>query len=245
MKRSFTIKEEALVRKRQLLLQEIEAEVGYTQHYLGKKTLSPRVMAAMEAVPRHEFVSDNMQSFAYCNEPLPIGHGQTISQPYIVAIMTDLIDPQADHKVLDVGTGSGYQAAVLSQLVDTVYSVEIIDALTHNAQTVFEKLAYHNIQLKTGDGSLGWPEHGPYDGIVVAAAAPMVPPALVEQLKPGGKLILPIGQAYHAQELVLIEKQHDGMIKTRNVLPVSFVPLITNFDISDVNKNNSNRDSFL
>ena len=219
--------------KRRNMLRIIKDEVRFTQDYLGKSELSPDVIAAMDDVPRHEFVPKSMQTFAYANEPLYIGHGQTISQPYIVAIMTDLISPSKDHSVLDIGTGSGYQAAVLSKLVKTVYSVEIIDSLALAAIDLFQQLHYDNIKVKIGDGYEGWSENAPYDGIVVAATAPYVPTALVDQLKPGGKLILPVGHTTMGQELVLVEKDTNGEITTNNVLPVSFVPLVSNSSYSE------------
>ena len=220
------ITEDELVNRRFEMVRTIEAEVKDTRYYLGKDQLSASVIKAMQEVPRHEFIGSGNQTYAYYNEPLSIGHGQTISQPYIVAIMSDLIAPEKTHRVLDIGTGSGYQAAVLSRLVETVYSVEIIEALSQNAAECFTKLSYDNIHLKVGDGRQGWLEHAPYDGIVVAAATTYIPVALTQQLKPGGKLILPLGSTYHTQELVLVEKGPDETLSTRNILPVAFVPLV-------------------
>ncbi len=209
------------------MLQTIEEEVRYTQSYLGIDQLDPRVMKAMAEVPRHEFVPAERRLFAYDNGPLYIGHGQTISQPYIVAVMTHFVAPQKDHRVLDVGTGSGYQAAVLSRLVKQVYGVERIETLAEQARQRFRELGYDNIQIKVGDGVEGWIEHAPYDGIVVAAAAPYVPTALVAQLKSPGKMVIPLGQPSMSQELVLLEKSETGEISTRNLLPVAFVPLVS------------------
>ncbi len=207
------------------MLEAIRDSTADTVDYTGRSKLSDRVMAAMAAVPRHEFVTDSMKSRAYLNTALPITHGQTISQPFIVALMTDFLDPEPDHVVLEVGTGSGYQAAVLSGLVKHIYSIEIIAGLTESAGEVLGRLGYENITLKTGDGYLGWPEHAPFDGIIVTAAADNIPPPLVEQLKPGGKLIIPVEGRGGFQELILVEKGENGSTKERSVLPVRFVPL--------------------
>ncbi len=207
------------------MLDAIRNSTRDTVSYTGRAELSERVLDAMARVPRHEFVGADMQSRAYLNTALPITHGQTISQPFIVALMTDFIDPQPDHVVLEVGTGSGYQAAVLSPLVSHIYSVEIIPGLTETAGAVLERLGYENITLRTGDGYAGWPEHAPFDGIIVTAAAPHIPAPLVEQLKPGGKLIIPVESPRGAQELILVEKSENGSTKERSVLPVRFVPL--------------------
>jgi protein-L-isoaspartate(D-aspartate) O-methyltransferase len=182
-------------------------------------------MAAMREVPRDVFVGEGMRAFAYDNGPLPIGHGQTISQPYIVALMTDLLDPDPDDVILEVGTGSGYQAAVLAQVVAQVYTVEIIEALSSVAMGRLAALGYRNVSARVGDGYFGWPEHAPYDGIVVTAAAPNIPPLLVEQLKPGARLVIPLGEPYFSQQLMLVEKAGDGVVSEKVVLPVAFVPL--------------------
>lgn len=183
----------------------------------------PRVLAAMGKVPRHEFVPRAMRSRAYQDSPLPIGSGQTISQPYIVALMTQLVEPKPDQKALDIGTGSGYQAAVLSELVDQVFSIEIVESLAEEARARLQRLGYHNVQVRHGDGYAGWESEAPFDLIIVAAAPDHVPPALVEQLAPGGKLVIPIGD--FAQNLMLIEKQPDGSIVQQNIAPVAFVPM--------------------
>jgi len=183
------------------------------------------VLDAIAAVPRHALVPDRERRFAYRNRPLPIGHGQTISQPYIVALMTELLEPEQDDVILEVGTGSGYQAAVLAELVDAVYSIEIIEPLADRAAADLERLGYDNVTTKLGDGYYGWPEHAPFDGIVVTAAASHVPPPLVEQLKPGARMVIPIGSSFMTQQLLLVEKTADGETVTRQVAAVRFVPL--------------------
>jgi protein-L-isoaspartate(D-aspartate) O-methyltransferase len=208
------------------MLADIRREVAFTRHMIGKDALDPRVMQAMAEVPRDAFVPPNLQHAAYANGPLPIGHGQTISQPYIVALMTDLIGPQAGHRVLEIGTGSGYQTAVLSLLCETVYSIDLVAPLSRAAAERLERLGYDNVVTQTANGYLGWPEHAPFDGILVTAAASHVPPALVEQLRPGGRMAIPVGQPYGLQELRLIEKDADGGVSSRDVLGVAFVPLI-------------------
>ena len=185
-----------------------------------------RVIQAMLTVPRHEFVPEHNRRFAYSDMPLPIGHGQTISQPYVVALMTDLLDVDADDVVLEIGTGSGYQAAVLAELVQRVYTIEIIDELARGAEALLLRLGYENVFVKSGDGYFGWPENGPFDAIIVTAAPSHVPPPLIEQLKPGGKMVIPVGPVFTVQNLLLIEKQEDGSVQQRSILPVRFVPLI-------------------
>ena len=212
------------------LVQEIEADVRATRKYLGKDELDPRVIAAMAKVPRHEFVPEDLRQLAYMNRPLPIGHDQTISQPYIVAIMSDLLGVFEGGRVLEVGTGSGYQAAVLGELVDEVYSIEIVEPLGLEAKELLQRLGYSNVHVQIGDGYAGWPEHAPFDGIIVTAAAPQVPQPLLDQLKPGGKMILPVKQRFDSQELLLIEKDMDGEISREDVLPVRFVPLTRDVD---------------
>jgi protein-L-isoaspartate(D-aspartate) O-methyltransferase len=208
------------------MVAEVEAMYAETRAETGFAAMSPAVRAAMRKVERHRLVPASQAALAYRNHPLPIGSGQTISQPYIVALSTDLLDPQPDQVVLDVGTGSGYQAAVLAEIVKQVYSIEIVEALATTARRALGALGYRNIAVRTGDGYLGWPEHAPFDGIVVAAAAPRVPQALIDQLRPGGKMVIPIGAAYGIQYLVLVTKRADGGIDERRVLPVRFVPLV-------------------
>ena len=191
----------------------------------NESELSDAVMAAMNTVKRHALVPRPERRFSYENRPLPIGYGQTISQPYIVALMTALILPDTDDVVLEVGTGSGYQAAVLAELVDHVYSIEIIEALASRATEDLDQLAYDNITTKLGDGYYGWQEHAPFDAIVVTAAASHVPPPLIEQLKPGGRMVIPVGGRWLTQTLLLLEKTEKGEVITRQFGAVRFVPL--------------------
>lgn len=210
------------------MLKEIEMEVDWTHHLIGKDSLDSRVMAAMGQVPRHEFLPEKLRYLAYENGPAPIGSGQTISQPYIVALMTDLLNTKPTDIILEVGTGSGYQSAILSNLVAQVYSVEIIDGLAIEARQRLDKLGYKNVFVNTGDGYFGWPERAPYDGIIVTAAAPHIPQPLIDQLKAGARLIIPIGLPFSYQQLMVAEKTADGEIKTKTILGVSFVPLTGN-----------------
>lgn len=212
--------------KRDRMLREIEDEVAFTRRNIGKDTLDARVMQAMKDVPRHEFVPDNLQLLAYINGPLSIGHGQTISQPYIVALMTDMLNANKDSVVLEIGTGSGYETAILSTLVKQVYSMEVIPELLETAQQKFDALGYKNIEARLGDGHEGWPEHAPYDGIIVTAAAAEIPYALVDQLKPNANLVIPVGPPDEPQELLVVTKQEHGQVITRDVLAVAFVPLV-------------------
>ena len=193
------------------------------RHLAGRDIHHVRVLEAMARVPRHQFVPKALQAVAYQDSPLPIDAGQTISQPYIVALMTQLVDPKADHKALDVGTGSGYQAAVLSELVDEVFSIEIVESLADEARERLRGLGYENVTVRSGDGYAGWESEAPFDLIIVAAAPDHVPPALVDQLAVGGKLVIPIGD--RVQNLVVIEKKPDGSIVKQEVAPVAFVPM--------------------
>ncbi len=218
---------------RQGMVSEIEAEAYMARGYLDKETLSPQVLVALGKVPRHLFVPPENRVFAYENRPLPIGAGQTISQPFIVALMSDLADLQPGQRVLEVGTGCGYQAAVLAELGAAVYSIERVPELAARAAESLQEAGYGAVQLRCGDGALGWPEAAPFDAILVTAAAfHRVPPALIEQLAPGGRLVIPVERsrgllAYApAQELLLITKTADGSLRDRMVLPVAFVPLI-------------------
>jgi len=206
------------------MIDDIEAEVAFTRHMIGKNALDARVMEAMRRVPREEFVPQSLRSRAFANGPLPIGHGQTISQPYIVALMTDLVHPKADATILEVGTGSGYQAAVLSLLVRQVYSVEVIPTLAEEASARLRRLGFLNVAVRAGDAYAGWQDHAPFDGILVTAAAPEVPPPLLEQLKPGGHMVIPVGPAFGHQELLLIEKDERGRVHEKSMLGVAFVP---------------------
>ncbi|MBU0680631.1 MAG: protein-L-isoaspartate(D-aspartate) O-methyltransferase [Proteobacteria bacterium] len=209
----------------QEMLRTIEVETRMTRGATGLATLHPEVMDAMAKVPRHQFVPGYLRPHAYANGPLPIGSGQTISQPFIVALMTDLLCPAPDDVMLEVGAGSGYQAAVLSRLISKLYSVEIIPGLAREAGKRLRDLGYKNVEVRQGDGYHGWPEHAPFDGIIVTAAASHVPWPLQEQLKPGGHLVIPVGLPFHAQELVVLEKKSDGSFFSRDVLSVAFVPL--------------------
>ena len=181
-----------------------------------------RVLAAMQKVERHLFVPEKMQSLAYADQPLPIGEGQTISQPYIVAIMTELLNLKGDEKVLEIGTGSGYQAAILGELADTVYTIEIGKPLAKRADSLLAAMGYQNITVKHGDGYIGWEEHAPFDGIIITCAPPKVPQPLIDQLADGGRMVVPVGTFW--QELLLIEKK-DGELRETSVIPVRFVPM--------------------
>ncbi len=211
--------------RRQALVREIDEDVRRTVEYIGKARLDPRVMAVMGSTPRHLFVPEAQRPHAYQNRPLSIGWGQTISQPYIVALMTDLMEPDPGDVVLEVGTGSAYQAAVLAPLVKQVFTVEIIPQLGEQAARRLRRLGYGNVAARIGDGYHGWPEHGPFDAITVTAAASHVPPPLVAQLKPGGRMVIPVGDRFLVQQLLLVEKTATGQVRTRQVLPVRFVPL--------------------
>jgi len=212
-------------RERAALLQDIAALARETGAETGRPVFSARVMAAMEKVPRHRFVPASYGPLAYANRPLPIGHGQTISQPYIVALMTDLLDVKPEDTVLEIGTGSGYQAAVLAELVNRLYSIEIIEPVGRDAAALLQQLGYRNIETRIGDGYNGWPERSPFDAIIVTAAAPRIPPALVAQLKPGGRMVIPLGGEGDIQFLHVLVKQADGSISNQRSLPVRFVPL--------------------
>lgn len=214
-----------LMKPEQRMLHDIKREVEYTRHLIGREAFAPRVMAAFEQVPRHEFVPTELHGRAYDNGPLPIGEGQTISQPYIVALMTDLLETQPEDVILEIGTGSGYQAAILSKLVKQVYSIEIIEVLAMAARERLQRLGYANVEVRSADGYHGWPEHAPFEGILVTAAASAIPEPLVEQLKPGGRLVIPVGLPYDYQELMLVEKALDTRLSTRSILGVAFVPL--------------------
>lgn len=207
------------------LLTEIDREMLVTASWTGRPRLSPRVAAALAKIRREAFVPRGSEYEAYENRPLPIGCGQTISQPYIVAIMTELLDLHPNDKVLEVGTGSGYQAAVLAELTENVYSIEVIPELAQRAAVALAAEGCSNVRLRTGNGALGWPEEAPFDAIVVTAAAPEIPPALIEQLRAGGRMMIPVGPHRGDQTLVLITKNDAGEVTQRNVLPVAFVPL--------------------
>jgi protein-L-isoaspartate(D-aspartate) O-methyltransferase len=213
------------VHDRARMVQTIEAHARSATDALGRDHIDPRVLAVMNKVPRHEFVSEVYGEEAYGDRPLPIGHGQTISQPFIVALMTDLLQVGPDDVVLEVGTGSGYQAAVLAHLVRDAHTIEIIPELAESAGERLQRLGYGNVHTYTGDGYYGVPEPAPYDAIVVTAAAHQVPPPLIQQLKPGGRMVIPVGGGFALQHLMLVEKDAAGRVRTRQTLPVRFVPL--------------------
>ena len=217
--------QDAFAAQRTQLLAEIAGMARATGAETSRPVFSPSVMAAIGKVPRHRLVPPDQVPYAYENRPLPIGHGQTISQPYIVALMTDLLDPKPGDVVLEIGTGSGYQAAVLAELVAKVYSIEIVEPVGKRAEEALAALGYRNIETRIGDGYNGWPEAAPFDGILVTAAAPYIPKPLVDQLKPGGRLVIPVGGQWQVQDLQVIEKKPDGSTVTRRTIPVRFVPL--------------------
>jgi len=210
---------------RQRMIGDIERTQRKVARQTGSPTLDRKVLAVMADVPRHLFVPGGQQDSAYENRPLPIGYGQTISQPYIVALMTDLLRVKPGDRVFELGTGSGYQAAILAKLAKEVYTVEIVAPLGEQAAERLALLGFGNVRVKVADGYDGWPEHAPFDGIMVTAAVSHVPPPLVRQGKPSGRMVMPVGTSFLAQHLLLIEKAEDGTLTTRQVLPVSFVPL--------------------
>jgi len=211
----------------QHMITDIEGEVKYTRSMIGTDELDPRVMDVMARVPRAEFVPPELQDAAFDNGPLPIGCGQTISQPYIVALMTDMLQLEPDHRVLEIGTGSGYQTAILSLLCEKVYTMEVIKELSEAAEKRLQRLGYNNIETCAGSGYDGWAGHAPYDGIIVTAAARHIPPALIDQLKAGGRLVIPVGPPYSHQELMLVEKDRQGESYVKSILGVAFVPLVS------------------
>lgn len=210
---------------RENLLREIESDMRATARETGFPALSAAVRRAIATVARERFVPAHLAAAAYENRPLPIGEGQTISQPFIVALMTELLQPKPNDVVLEVGTGSGYQAAVLAECVARVYSIEIVASLAQRARAALDAAGYRNVETRVGDGYIGWPEAAPFDGIVVTAAPDHVPPRLIEQLKPGGRLVIPVGPHRATQELLVIEAGRDGRTLTRRTIAVRFVPL--------------------
>ena len=206
------------------MLAKIKIDTQLTSIATGKTKLSNVVINALLNVPRHKFVRPGDKKQAYENRPLRIGYGQTISQPYIVALMTDLLDLKSGDKVLEIGTGSGYQAAILASIAKSVYTIEIIEPLARQARLRLSQLGYHNIETRTGDGYYGWSEATPFDAIIVTAAASHIPPPLIKQLKSGGKMIIPVGGRFFTQQLMLITKNPDGTVRSRQILPVAFVP---------------------
>ena len=222
----FTPNTEKLAAARERLLAEIEANARETENWTGRPRFSDAVMAAMARVPRHEFVRPNDIAAAYANRPQAIGFGQTISQPYIVALMSDLLDLKDSDRVLEIGTGSGYQTAVLAELGGKVFSLECVDKLAGPARKRLAGMGYDNVEVQTGDGFDGWLEQGPFDAIIVTAAPERIPDALVEQLAPGGRMIIPLGRVHETQFLTLVTKDTDGRVSEQNMLPVAFVPMV-------------------
>ena len=212
--------------QRSRMVGEVDALYAETRGETGLPAMSGAVRAAMGKVERHRLVPREQLGAAYANRPLPIGGGQTISQPYIVALSTDLLAPKPEHVVLEVGTGSGYQAAVLAEVVKQVWTIELIENLGRSAAQRLAEMGYRNIEVRIGDGYAGWQEKAPFDGIIVTAAAPKIPPALIEQLKPGGRMVIPVGGDGFIQYLKLVTKRADGGYDEREVIPVRFVPLV-------------------
>jgi protein-L-isoaspartate(D-aspartate) O-methyltransferase len=217
--------EDRWARPRAAMVRTIQGHAASLPEAVKAPGISPAVLDVMSKVPRHRFVPEAAQGQAYVDAPLPIGHGQTISQPFIVALMSHLVGAGPESTVLEIGTGSGYQAAVLSPLVKAVCTIEIIPALGESAARRLRDIGYDNVRTRIGDGYFGWPECGPFDGILVTAAAGHVPPPLVQQLKPGGRMVIPVGTVFGPQFLTLVEKTKDGQVTSRQILPVRFVPL--------------------
>jgi protein-L-isoaspartate(D-aspartate) O-methyltransferase len=215
---------------RRRLLDDIGRHAADSSNWTGRERISERVLAAMGRVPRHEFVPDADRDIAYVDRPMPIGHGQTISQPFIVAMMSELLALESHHRVLEVGSGCGYQTAVLAELAGRVFAIERIGELARSSAERLSRLGYATVEVREGDGYLGWPEEAPFDRILVAAAPPAIPPALIDQLRPGGRLVLPVGPSDENQTLVLGLKHADGRFESQRLLPVSFVPLVPGTD---------------
>lgn len=211
--------------RREAMIAEIQADAHFAEDALGRGRIDGRVEEALRKVPRHQFVLPSMRGMAYLNQPLPIGYGQTISQPFIVALMTDLLQVGDDDVILEIGTGSGYQAAVLAELTRKVYTIEIIEKLAESARNRLRALGYGNVEVVTGDGYYGLEKYAPFDAIMVTAAAGHVPTPLVRQLRAGGRIVIPIGGAYQLQMLTIVEKDAAGRLRTRQLIPVSFVPM--------------------
>jgi protein-L-isoaspartate(D-aspartate) O-methyltransferase len=210
---------------RQAMVETIREYAADTSLYLGRDQIEARVLEVMGQVPRHEFVLPARRDEAYENRPLSIGYGQTISQPYVVALMTDLLDLDRSDRVLEIGTGSAYQAAVAAELAAQVFTIEIIPELHQRATEVLRELGYDNVHTRVGDGYYGWPEQAPFDAIIVTAAADHIPPPLTRQLRPGGRMVIPVGGRFQVQQLTVVDKDAEGEITTRQLLPVRFVPL--------------------
>ena len=204
---------------------EVERQVSFLRAELGFDTLSPEVRQALDRVPREAFVPQGQKRYAYENRPLPIGYAQTISQPLIVAIMTEMLSVRRGDKVFELGTGSAYQAAVLDQLGAEVYSVEIVPELGERARKTLDRTGHSKVRTRTGDGYFGWEAVAPFDAIIVTAASDHIPPPLIRQLKPGGRMLIPVGGRYLTQKLVLVRRDKEGRVTTREIIPVAFVPL--------------------
>jgi len=213
-------------REREQMIADIESGFAFTRTMTGRNHLDPRVMEVIRKVPREDFVPGDMRASAFRDGALPVGHGQTISQPYIVALMTDLLELTDTSIVLEIGTGTGYQAAILSQLAQQVYSIERIPELARAAQQRLSGMGYENVETRCSDGYLGWPEKAPFDGIVVTAAAAEIPAALIAQLKPGGRMVIPVGLPHGRQQLVLVTKDRQGETDARDLIGVAFVPMV-------------------
>jgi protein-L-isoaspartate(D-aspartate) O-methyltransferase len=223
--KSATAAEPGYPAERAAMVETIAAYASEVRSAIGRDRIAPRVLEAIGVVPRHEFVPEDVRREAYADRPLPIGYGQTISQPLIVALMTDLLQVEPHHVVLEIGTGSGYQAAVLARLTRQVYTIEIVPPLADAAAQRLQRLGYANVATRQGDGYYGWQEAAPFDGIIVTAAASQIPPPLIQQLKPGGRMVLPVGGPFTLQHLVLVEVDGERRVRTRQLLPVLFVPL--------------------
>lgn len=222
---SISAEEQKYANERRALVREVSQLARAAAKETGRPAINPDVLAAMSRTPRHRFVPEDQLRYAYHNRPLPIGYGQTISQPYLVALMTDLLQVKPGQRVLEIGTGSGYQAALLAELDIRVYTMEIIEPLAKNAEKALSSLYPGRVTVRHGDGYYGWNEHAPFDAIIVTAAASHVPPMLNDQLKPGGRMIIPLGSSFLVQQLVLVEKSADGRITSQEIAPVRFVPL--------------------
>lgn len=216
--------EDPFDKMRQQMLAEIATEAVLTVGHTGRAGFSERVMSTVARMPRHEFVPVELQPYAYLNRPLPIGYEKTVSQPFIVALMTDLLEPDAQDVVLEIGAGAGYQAAILAELARQVYTMDIVEELARGAERRLKRLGYANVEVRVGNGYYGWPEHAPYDKIMVTAAADLIPPPLLAQLKPGGRMVIPTGIP-DRQTLVLVQKSASGSLSTREVLAVRFSEL--------------------
>ena len=215
------------------MLRDIARTTQFSAEYTGIEAIDPVVMGAMSRVDRARFVPEEQRRFAFANQPLAIGHGQTISQPFIVALMTHVLQLESSDRVLEIGTGSGYQAAILSELAEAVCTIEIVEPLARNADALLKELGYENVSVRVGDGWFGWPEQAPFDKIMVTAVAPKLPDLLIEQLKTGGRLVLPVGDYDGYQELVLIEKHADDGFERTVLLPVRFVPMTGEAELFD------------